>query len=113
MDIACDLGVWLDSAVRNTPHGTLSWAGLPRRVHTAAVGRCVIATLRYNAIARQWSVSIPGFLWDVSGDKGSGTQRDLNIKQSPVRAFKTSKQARRAVEQAYAALLGCATAPSS
>lgn len=71
MDIVCDQGRWLDSAVRNVPRGTLRWSGVPRRVYTAAIGTdCVLATVRRAAHQAQWVVSMPGFIWDVAGEAG-------------------------------------------
>jgi hypothetical protein len=105
MDIVCDQGRWLDSAVRNVPRGTLRWSGVPRRVYTAAIGTdCVLATVRRAAHQAQWVVSMPGFIWDVAGERGSTTTRALSIVKSPSIAFRTSTEARRAVERAYQAL---------
>lgn len=118
MDFPCDLGVWLDSAVRNVPRGKLIWTGVPRRVHTASVEgvrAASIATVRKQPYMSTptWTVSIPGFEWDVSGDRGSSTTQALGIKRSPSRAFRSSKEAIRAVEAAYAALLACPMEASS
>jgi hypothetical protein len=64
-----------------------------------------VATIRKAPYHPQWVVSIPGFEWDVRGERGSTTTRALGIETSPSRAFPSSKEAKRAVEQAYAALL--------
>lgn len=103
-DLACELGTWLDSAVRNVPVGALTWQGIPRRVYTAAIGNTPLATVRRALNQPLWLVSIPGFIWDVRGDKGSSTTRQLNIETSPSRGFASSQEARRAVEAAYSAL---------
>jgi hypothetical protein len=47
---------------------------------------------------------MPGFIWDVAGERGSTTTRALSIVKSPSIAFRTSTEARRAVERAYQAL---------
>ena len=105
MDLPCDLGTWLDSAVRNVPVGTVSWQGIPRRVYTAAIdGRYPLATVRRALSTRQWIVSMPGFVWDVTGDRGSTTTRGLRITTSPSRGFGSSAEAKRAVEAAYQVL---------
>lgn len=104
-DLACELGTWLDSAVRNVPVGPVTWQGIPRRVYTASVGRTVLGTVRRALNQPLWLVSVPGFVWDVRGDKGSSTTRQLNIETSPSRGFKSSQEARRAVEAVYSALL--------
>ena len=102
-DISCELGVWLDSGVRNVPRGALQWHGVPRRVYTAAVaGHAPVATVRRNPYTRQWVVSMPGFVWDVRGERGSSTHQALRIEQSPARAFDSSRAARSAVDAAYA-----------
>lgn len=104
-DRICELGVWLDSAVRNVPRGAVVWTGQPRRIYTAAVdGRYPLASVRRALHQPLWVVSMPGFVWDVEGERGSTTTRALNISSSPSRGFRTSTQAKRAVEQAYAAL---------
>lgn len=106
MDISCELGIWLDSAVRNVPRGELSWRGIKGRIYTGALGdRYVLATVRRAPHHPQWVVSLPGFVWDVSGDRGSTTTAALGITTSPARSFRTSKRAMKAVESAYETLL--------
>lgn len=113
MDVPCELGVWLDSAVRNVPRGTLSWQGIPRRIYTASIdARFPFATVRRAPATKLWAVSMPGFEGDVRGERGSATTRALHIERSPTRGFSSSDEAKRAVEEAYRALLAVSTLPS-
>lgn len=113
MDISCDLGTWLDSAVRNVPRGTLSWQGIPRRIYSASIdGRFPLATVRRTLYLAKWGVSMPGFVWDIKGDRGTPQTAALGMDTSPVRGFRTSKEAMRAVEQAYRALLNADRKPA-
>lgn len=106
MTITCNLGVWEDNAQRVIPQGSLEWRSIPRRVYTASVGGKPLATIRRALYQKVWIASMPGFLWDVQGERGSSTTNFLKIKTSPVRGFPSSAEARSAVEEAYRALFG-------
>lgn len=103
--LATALGKWLDSGLRNVPRGELTWTGVPRRAYTASVGVEVVATIRCKPFARGWAARMPGFEWDLSGEAGNAFHKQFGISSSPVRVFKTSTEAKRAIEAAYGLLL--------
>ena len=61
MDLVCKFCIWRESGLRNTPRGSLEWAGMRGRVYSASVGRDPVATVRRNPHRAQWTVSLPGF----------------------------------------------------
>lgn len=102
----CELGYWTAGGIRNTPRGVLEWNGIARRSYAASAGGKPVATVRrWPADPKTWVASIPGFIWNVGGDRGSTTQAALKITESPTRGFRTSAAARAAVGSAYAALI--------
>ena len=104
IDSVSKLGRWLESGLRNVPRGNLSWVAAPRRAYTATVGKSVIATIRCKPYGRGWSARMEGFEWDMSGEAGNTFHKIFGVTSSPVRAFKTSAQARKAIEEAYGLL---------
>lgn len=98
------LGQWLESGLRNVPRGQLEWVGMPRKAYTATVGASVVATIRCKPYGRGWTARMEGFEWDMSGEAGNSFHKTFGVTTSPVRAFKTSILARKAVEEAYGLL---------
>lgn len=105
MEISCELGVWTEGGVRNTPIGKISWNGSKGKVYTAFVHGKIIAMVRKTPDTNKWAVSIPGFIWDVSGEKGSTVQFYLGIKHSPVKGYSNPREAIKDVEIIYQALV--------
>lgn len=110
MDVHCDLGTWLDSGLRNTPRGDLTWSGIPRRVYTASAGGQPVAVVRRALYQATWIADMKGFVWDIRGTRGSTTTQALNIESANVRGFPTSAAARKAVEAAYNVLINTPSA---
>ena len=93
-------GKWLDTATsQNMPSGALEWKGIPRKAYSGMVGNRVVATVRHAAIGRQtlWMARLKGWQWVIpEGNYVTGA------KDSPVKGFKTSQEAKAAIDRAFA-----------
>lgn len=93
-------GRWLPTAtVANTPGGAIEWHNLPRRGYTAMVGNRCIGKVRWLPAAKQWNATLEGWMWAVTPDMPAAR---FNVKESPVKDFKSRKDAQRAIERAWA-----------
>lgn len=97
------LGCWDEAGMRNAPRGAITWTSVPKKLYTAVVDKSILATVR-NKPGSGWLVRMPGFQWSLEGEAGMPIHKRFKITSSPVRAFKTSALARRAVETAHAEL---------
>jgi hypothetical protein len=93
-------GFWLDSGVRNVPVGELHWSGLPRKAYAASVNGSAVASVR-RQLQGGWVARIDGWKWTVTPEMGAAR---LDVKDTPVKLFKTSSEARAAVEAAFVQL---------
>lgn len=103
--LKCSLGEWSPNALRLVPRGEVSWTGMRGRSYVATVNGKHLGTIRRAVSQATWLATMPGFQWDVQGDRGSTTTNFFRIKKSPVRGFPSSKAARAAVEEAHKALM--------
>ena len=97
------LGYWREPG--QTPHGKIEWqkpgkAGL--QTHVGIINGKPVAKVKVLLHGKECIVSIDGWMW-TSFPTESGTAK-LNIKESPLRAFATVREAKQAVSDAVAEL---------